>query len=458
MFGSVLLAVVFPLCSSNLISEGYHHAPPAFIASPMPRAISVSALSLAASLYDDGEVAMTFNRRELLTHSAATLLGASSITSRPSIVRAATVAPSSTSASNLALLCDPSVSTWVRSSYNDDNDATARTRMRTVHIMGSAHISSSSAELAGRLVRGLRPDVVFVELDAKRVARANPSGTSVSGSAFIGGSGSGGGGRSDRVYGGDRKSAAEENNGSKPRVMTSVIAAMPSGTSSDIDRPTNPFDVQSRLVNAGAKVVGDTVKSMYTKLESEGFKAGDEFATSVREGLAIGSTIVLGDRDVEVTLRRLTRALTKTDIRKLLSPDSDIERSMEGLLPEGMKKSLEQSGNGGGGGNGSMTSGVDALVSKEDLNTFIETMKAKDNIKKIMSALRTTAPEIYEAMVAERDVYMGQGLDELDLNLAGGGSVESTVAVVGMAHVDGIERYLASKGWIAKSYPCPMMR
>jgi pheromone shutdown protein TraB len=143
---------------------------------------------------------------------------------------------------------------------------------------------------------------------------------------------------------------------------------------------------------------------MYTKLESEGFKAGDEFATSVREGLAIGATIVLGDRDVEVTLRQLTRDLTKTYIR----------------------------------------------------NSFVKTMKAKDNIKKIMSALRTTAPEIYDAMVAERDVYMGKGLDEL--TLVGGSSIDRTVAVVGMAHVDGLERYLASKGWTEMRYPCPIIR
>jgi hypothetical protein len=300
--------------------------------------------------------------------------------------------------------------------------------------------------------------VVFVELDAKRVSRAIPASKSgVRGSIVPGG-----GDRNDRDSGGPVNYSSEKlDNDSAPPLMTSVVSSTPSDVSSNnTDRRTkNPFDIQSRLVDAGSKVVGDSVKSMYTKLESEGYKAGDEFATSVREGLAIGATIVLGDRDVEVTLRRLTRALTKTDISKLLSPDSDIERSMEGLLPEGMKKSLE-SANGGRGGNPigdeSMTSGVGALVSKQDLNSFVETMKAKDNIKKIMSALRTTAPEIYDAMVAERDVYMGQGLDEL--TLVGGRSVNRTVAVVGMAHVDGIERYLASKGWTEMRYTCPIMR
>ena len=95
-------------------------------------------------------------------------------------------------------------------------------------------------------------------------------------------------------------------------------------------------------------------------------------------------------------------------------------------------------------------------VSKEEFSVFVETMKTKDNVKKIMSALRKTAPEIYEAMVAERDRYMGRGLDELATTL--NTKVDSTVAVVGVAHVDGIETYLANMGWKELKYPCPTIR
>ncbi len=206
------------------------------------------------------------------------------------------------------------------------------------------------------------------------------------------------------------------------------------------------------------------MKGMYGKLESEGFKAGDEFAMSVREGLAIGSTIVLGDRDVEVTLRRLTQALAKTDIRKLLSANSEVERSMEELLPDNMKNQLKQTSGGNTVSNNvgdasinvsSMGFEGDMAIDKQEFQTFVETMKAKENVKKIMKALEKTAPEIYQAMVAERDVYMARGLDELSVNV--NGKVDNTVAVVGMAHVDGIERYLASQGWQALSYPCPAL-
>ena len=47
----------------------------------------------------------------------------------------------------------------------------------------------------------------------------------------------------------------------------------------------------------------------------------------------------------------------------------------------------------------------------------------------IMRGLQSTAPEIYEAMVVERDIYMGRGLDEMGANIKDK-SVENTVAVV----------------------------
>ncbi|KAL7428115.1 hypothetical protein ACHAXH_003256 [Discostella pseudostelligera] len=373
---------------------------------PTLHAVAIKTISWDGE-YDDHGI----TRRELF-HSAA--LGGAALCCKPCAARATTeVAPRKSNLSSAIVsntLCDPSVSTWVKS-YDD--------AMRTVHILGTAHISSSSAELAGKMVRELKPNVVFVELDAKRVARAIPGG--------VRGSRSGSGNTDNKGNDGSKSggySAEESNQSSLSSTTTTNVVSTPSAESNS-PKTSNPFDVQSKLVNAGSKVVGNSVKSMYSKLESEGFKAGDEFAMSVREGLAIGATIVLGDRDVEVTLQRLTKAITKTDIRKLLSADSEVEKSMEALLPEGMKSQLKQpsyglGGNGDGNSSGATSMGMDDVtISKQDFNTFVETMKAKENVRNIMSALQKTAPEIYEAMVAERDIYMGQGIDELGLNLKG---------------------------------------
>ena len=318
-------------------------------------------------------------------------------------------------------LCDPAVSTWVKNG-------------RTIHILGTAHISSASAELAGKMVREIKPNVVFVELDAKRVSRAGLGNSNGNTNAVASSSD----GTADTTSSSSATTAAAVETETTPASKSSVIST-PSN-----DAPQRKLQISNPLVNVGSKYVGNAVKGMYTKLESEGFKAGDEFINSVREGLAIGSTIVLGDRDVEVTLKRLTQALAKTDIRKLLSSDSEVEKSMEGLLPEQMKANMKEPSD-------SVTMGVDDAT----FNSFVETMKAKENVKKIMGALKETAPEIYQAMVAERDVYMARGLDELGNNVKGGSSVETTVAVMGMAHVDGVETYLATNGWKDMSYPCP---
>eukprot|EP00985_Skeletonema_marinoi_P010459 scaffold4914_cov134-Skeletonema_marinoi.AAC.1 len=365
------------------------------------------------------------SRREVIQSTAkiATIASTVSASSQPAFAITSSSTETTTTQSQTIVsntLCDPAVSTWVK------ND-------RTIHILGTAHISSASAELAGKMVREIKPNVVFVELDAKRVSRAGiGNSTSTSKTNTVASSNEGGADSTPSV------TAAAVETETTPAPKSSVIST-PSN-----DAPQRKIQISNPLVNVGSKYVGNAVKGMYTKLESEGFKAGDEFINSVREGLAIGSTIVLGDRDVEVTLKRLTQALTKTDIRKLLSSDSEVEKSMEGLLPDQMKSNMNQPSD-------SVTMGVDDAT----FNSFVETMKAKENVKKIMGALKETAPEIYQAMVAERDVYMARGLDELGMNVKSGSSVETTVAVMGMAHVDGVENYLATNGWKDVSYPCP---
>ena len=365
------------------------------------------------------------SRREVIQSTAkiATIASTVSASSQPAFAITSSSTETTTTQSQTIVsntLCDPAVSTWVK------ND-------RTIHILGTAHISSASAELAGKMVREIKPNVVFVELDAKRVSRAGiGNSTSTSKTNTVASSNEGAADSTPSVT----AAAVETETTLAPK---SSVISTPSN-----DAPQRKIQISNPLVNVGSKYVGNAVKGMYTKLESEGFKAGDEFINSVREGLAIGSTIVLGDRDVEVTLKRLTQALTKTDIRKLLSSDSEVEKSMEGLLPDQMKSNMNQPSD-------SVTMGVDDAT----FNSFVETMKAKENVKKIMGALKETAPEIYQAMVAERDVYMARGLDELGMNVKSGSSVETTVAVMGMAHVDGVENYLATNGWKDMSYPCP---
>ena len=74
----------------------------------------------------------------------------------PQAANAASTSSTITPAPPPPILCNPSLSTLKKNG-------------RTVTILGTAHVSDSSAELSRDLVRALKPDTVFVELDAKRV-------------------------------------------------------------------------------------------------------------------------------------------------------------------------------------------------------------------------------------------------------------------------------------------------
>ena len=64
-----------------------------------------------------------------------------------------------------------------------------------------------------------------------------------------------------------------------------------------------------------------------------------------------------------------------------------------------------------------------------------------------MGQLKRVAPEIYQALVAERDAYMANGLDKLN-------AFPVIVAVMGIAHVDGVETYLKARGWTPVKLKC----
>ena len=285
--------------------------------------------------------------------------------------------------------------------------------------------------MAGSLVREVKPQAVFVELDAKRVGRAIPkpaSSADVSQQTDTD--------RFTESSAGLTPASSPANASASASTSAPALGDVVQTTMQQDTQPSaqpkskNPFNIKERLLNTASQAVGNGIKGLYQKLESEGFSAGEEFVVSVREGLKIGSTIILGDQDVELTLRRLTEALSKTDLRKLLAADSEMEQNMKGLMPDN-GKSINESGE----------------MSKEELTYFVETVKAKENVKALMASLNAVAPEVYQAMVGERDLYMANGLDRLN-------QFESIVAVMGIAHVDGVERILKERGWQEVKYSC----
>jgi len=207
-------------------------------------------------------------------------------------------------------------------------------------------------------------------------------------------------------------------------------------------KPTPPPKANNNPVTkAATAVVGKQLKGLYSRLDAAGFDSGEEFVRAVKEGKKLGADIVLGDRDVEVTLRRITEGLAKTDLKAFLSPDSELERTMQEMMPVNTAVQERLAG----ADNSQELSNEEF---KAELTGFVEAMKTKENVKKIMGQLQRVAPALYEALVSERDAYMAAGLNGLN-------ELESIVAVVGIAHADGIETTLQQNGWKAANPACP---
>jgi pheromone shutdown protein TraB len=196
---------------------------------------------------------------------------------------------------------------------------------------------------------------------------------------------------------------------------------------------------QRRLLNIAGAAVGKGISSMYSNLSSSGFQPGEEFAEAIRTGREIDATIVLGDQDVQVTLRRLAEALSMTDLNQLLNPDSQLEQTMSNLLPA-LPTSME-------GKSDKVT--TDPTEFKRELSDYVEQMKSRETVRTIIQELNTLAPEVVRVMLTERDSYMAKGIHSLRL------SYPKVVAVMGLAHIDGVERNLQSFGWKPVQLSCP---
>jgi pheromone shutdown protein TraB len=154
--------------------------------------------------------------------------------------------------------------------------------------------------------------------------------------------------------------------------------------------------------------------------------------------LSSTSDIVLGDQDVQITLRRLSQALAATDLTALTNPDSDLERTMAELF-----------GDSNGGQSMASVADKSPKEAKEELTAYVEAMKSRASVRKIMAELKTAAPALVQVMLTERDAYMAAGIDSLN-------QYAIVTAVMGIAHQDGVEANLQANGWKAVVLQCPV--
>lgn len=142
------------------------------------------------------------------------------------------------------------------------------------------------------------------------------------------------------------------------------------------------------------------LQAFYRKIGDKlGVQPGAEMMEAARLAQETGATLVLADRDVQVTLKRVWAFLSFWKKFQLLTQ----------LL-------------------GSIF--VDEDVDKD----LIEDMKKKDQLSSIMGAFGEQFPQIKERLIDERDIYLAQKIRQ-----APG---QNIVAVVGAGHVPGMQKYL----------------
>ncbi|KAJ8603210.1 hypothetical protein CTAYLR_003828 [Chrysophaeum taylorii] len=216
-----------------------------------------------------------------------------------------------------------------------------------VYIVGTAHVSNASAQVVASTIDRVQPDLIAVELDAKRLARAT----------------------------------------TKPR-------------------------------GVGGFVLSLVLRALYRAFDILGYNSGAEFQVALDKARNYRIPVLLADRDIDVTFQRVSEALKAIDPAKL----DEIETP---------------------------------FFVEDSLTASIELMKTRQNVRAIVGQLKDLAPELYEAILVERDDVIASNL----IAAINDARPRAVVAVVGMAHEDGIEARLKKKGFreVFTSTPPPVV-
>jgi pheromone shutdown protein TraB len=157
--------------------------------------------------------------------------------------------------------------------------------------------------------------------------------------------------------------------------------------------------------NVGDGLLQAAFKTFYSFFKLSGLDPGAEFKEAVKEADALGVKVVCADRDVTMTLRRLRESMTFDDVMSIV-----MGRTRSGGPPPPS----------------------DLGGSMDNIEHVVENLKTRKHVREMREYLAHQVPRIAHVFVDERDEIMVEAL----LKCKG----ERIVAVVGMAHMDGIER------------------
>jgi pheromone shutdown-related protein TraB len=213
---------------------------------------------------------------------------------------------------------------------------------KNVYLVGTAHVSKKSVEDVRNTIEAVRPDTVCVELCAAR-----------------------------------HKAIVQRNDWKQMNIFKVI------------KEKKALFLLAQLILSSFYRMIGKQL----------GVQPGAEIIEGILRAEKNGSELVLADRDVEITLKRVWGHLNLWNRLKMAA------QILAGLL----------------------------FVEKIDEN-MIEDIKKKDQLETILETFTRSFPEVKKRLIDERDIYLAQKIR----NAPG----TTIVAVVGAGHVPGIKQHI----------------
>mmetsp|Transcript_18779 Transcript_18779/g.40894 ORF Transcript_18779/g.40894 Transcript_18779/m.40894 type:complete len:196 (+) Transcript_18779:324-911(+) len=164
---------------------------------------------------------------------------------------------------------------------------------------------------------------------------------------------------------------------------------------------------------AGVDMLKAAFQSFYKVLKQYGYVPGIEMLAAMDEADRIGADIYYGDVDANDTMRDLKAALNFGMLTRAMAtpPPAELAEVLEGIF----------------------TGNADAGGTMDSLGDRVEALKTREHARQMTQWMQQSMPEIAAVMIHKRDRIMAENLRK---HCAHG----KILAVVGLAHVDGIER------------------
>lgn len=163
-----------------------------------------------------------------------------------------------------------------------------------------------------------------------------------------------------------------------------------------------------QVLGPNETLIGDYIRAFYKTMKKYGLVPGIDMLSAIKAGQRVEANLFYGDRDANDTLRELTATLNPPMFLK----------GMTTPIPDELQKSFRQAMSSGG---------------FENLGDRVEQIKTREYAQQMTDWMQRAFPETAAVLIHKRDMHMAQ-------NLRKHCNAGKVVAVVGIAHMDGIER------------------